>query len=45
VKGTNQGDQIVILQGAKSNMEKGQKIAKDQSKILGPTSFIWDQIS
>jgi len=34
-----QGDQIWFLQGAKSVLEKGQ------TKILGPTSVIWDQIS
>ena len=34
-----QGGQIYFLQGAKSILEKGQ------TKILGPASVIWDQIS
>jgi len=34
-----QGGQIHFLQGTKSIFEKGQ------TKILGPASVIWDQIS
>jgi len=33
------------LQGANSILEKGQKEPKSQTKILGPASVIWDQIS
>jgi len=38
VSQTEPGWPDLILEGDKSNLEKGQ------TKILGPTSVIWDQI-
>jgi len=35
----------LILARGQPTLEKGQKRAKGQTKILGPPSLIWDQIS
>jgi len=41
----NPGWSDLILARGQSILEKGQKRAKGQTKILGPASVIWDQIS